>query len=365
MTGRLDDVGTGRQTAVMKEGLERLLATFERSGAVAWCLVVATDGETPFRTGHAFVTDGLTLLWGAIGVGAVEQGLVESAKRILRDGGPQFVEIDLPTPLDRGGTGIPGRMTLLIDPVLQGTDVRYYATLLRRLEEGRGGTEAIGLPSAREGALSGTRCLFDRAGRVVATRDTESGVDRLLEGWRAGFAQDRPYTASGVVYFPAPPRLRLIVFGAGPVAEETCRLASRVEFDVWIVDDDAERVTAAHYPDARERMIGPLPDVLTHLPIDQETCVIVVRRGYREDLSALRLLVHRPLAYLGMIGNQRKVRSVFEDLRAEGITEDRLLGIRAPLGIPIGSRTVPEIAISIVAELIATRSRMFGRLVGK
>ena len=52
-------------------------------------------------------------------------------------------------------------------------------------------------------------------------------------------------------------------------------------------------------------------------------------------------------------------------LRAEGITEDRLLGIRAPLGIPIGSRTVPEIAISIVAELIATRSRMFGRLVGK
>ena len=80
-------------------------------------------------------------------------------------------------------------------------------------------------------------------------------------------------------------------------------------------------------------------------------------RGHNHDEEALLRLVDKPLRYLGMIGSRRKIRMIFDDLRREGVSPAALERVQAPLGFDIGSQTVPEIAISIVSQLIAVRNR--------
>jgi xanthine dehydrogenase accessory factor len=89
--------------------------------------------------------------------------------------------------------------------------------------------------------------------------------------------------------------------------------------------------------------------------------VAVVTRGHQHDLSALRALVRSPLRYLGMIGSRAKVTRVYEALMAEGVSAETLKKVRAPIGLDLGAVTPAEIAVSILAEMIAVRH---GRLAG-
>lgn len=152
------------------------------------------------------------------------------------------------------------------------------------------------------------------------------------------------------------PRYRVVIVGASEVGREVADLCGRVEFEVNVVDAPPDTEVSAPGTDGGPSVVGPLEDALSQLPIDSETFCIVVRRSYRHDLIALKHLVQRSFGYLGMIGNRRKIESIMAELREAGIPEATLSRIRAPIGLPIGSRTVPEIAISIVAELIATRN---------
>jgi xanthine dehydrogenase accessory factor len=83
---------------------------------------------------------------------------------------------------------------------------------------------------------------------------------------------------------------------------------------------------------------------------------LIVTRGHNHDEEALYHLANSKAGYVGMIGSKRKIRMIFDDLTVKGISDEALARVRAPLGIAIGSRAVPEIAISIVAELIACRN---------
>ena len=93
-----------------------------------------------------------------------------------------------------------------------------------------------------------------------------------------------------------------------------------------------------------------------HLDITPDTYCLIVTRGHNHDEEALYHLVDRGARYVGMIGSKRKIKLIFDDLAAEGISREALAKVYAPLGIDIGSQTVPEIAVSICAELIAHRN---------
>ncbi|HVW00835.1 MAG TPA: XdhC family protein, partial [Planctomycetaceae bacterium] len=103
-------------------------------------------------------------------------------------------------------------------------------------------------------------------------------------------------------------------------------------------------------------IVGPIDTALSGLEIDSNTYCLIVTRGHHHDEEALYHLAETPARYVGMIGSKRKIKLIFEDLLHEGISRDALMRVHAPLGLDIGSQTVPEIAISIVAELIAHRN---------
>lgn len=335
----------------MQDPLVRLTAAAERGSSVAWCVVVSAEGGTSAKPGTAFVSDGASLLSGTAALRETTE-LLAAVQEALRNHSPLFVVIATENRFDSRSEEGTGRMTVLVDPVLTTEDAEYYEQYLRLLTGGRGLTEAIALPGSDQ---AGQRGLFARDGRLLATR-TEWPTAGVVPGLRPLEQHARPYREGSVAYLPFPPRIRLLIAGGGPVAEEICRLAVRVDFDVTVIDDTPELVTADRFPDARERLTGLLADAVGTLPLGRETFAIVVRQKYQPDLEALKCLAGRGIGYLGMIGNRHKVDSVVTDLRSSGVQERAIEEIRAPLGLPIGSRSVPEIAISVVAELIATRN---------
>jgi xanthine dehydrogenase accessory factor len=257
-----------------------------------------------------------------------------------------------------------GRMTILVEPIRNQADAAYYATLDR--SGGDGYCEAIVIDSAAKLPVP-TCYAFTEDGRLLAAstygRDTGDVPQQVRDQLPPLERRQRPSAAHGVAFIPSVARCRLLIVGAGHVGQAVARLASEVEFDVWVVDDRNEYANQARFPEADRVIVGP-PDVLGQIEVTGNTYCLIVTRGHNHDEEALYHLVDRGARYVGMIGSRRKIKLIFDDLLAEGISPDALSAVHAPVGVDIGSQTVAEIAVSIVAELIAHRN-LHGHVPGR
>ena len=150
----------------------------------------------------------------------------------------------------------------------------------------------------------------------------------------------------------------MFLVGGGHVGQAVARLASDVGFDVWVLDDREKYASPERFPTASRRLVGDIGHTLRDLAptLTPHTFAVILTRGHSHDEEALYHLAGTACGYVGMIGSKRKVRMIFEDLIAKNIPSEALERVHAPLGYDIGSQTVPEIAVSIVAELIACRN---------
>ena len=138
-------------------------------------------------------------------------------------------------------------------------------------------------------------------------------------------------------------------------------LGSFLGFAVELIDDRPEFASSGRFPDAARITVGDPARVLAGAAVDGTTYIVLVTRGHRHDAAALRACIRRPAAYIGMIGSRRKVALLREDFLARGwATEAEWDRLHSPIGLPIGSRTVEEIAVSIAAELAAVRASRRG-----
>ncbi|MDI7275890.1 MAG: XdhC/CoxI family protein [Anaerolineae bacterium] len=150
------------------------------------------------------------------------------------------------------------------------------------------------------------------------------------------------------------PAERLVVVGAGHVAQPLARMAAAVGFSVVVVDDRPEYVSADRFPAARTQLVS-FADLPSQVPLDGRTFVVIATRSHSHDEDVLRQLLGQPLAYLGLMGSRAKVRRLFDRLIQEGRCPQDLERVHAPIGLDIGAETPEEIAISIVAELVQAR----------
>ena len=157
--------------------------------------------------------------------------------------------------------------------------------------------------------------------------------------------------------FEAAPQLYLV--GAGHVAYHLARAAATVGFHVHVLDDREKFASADRFPDAVEIAVDAIPDWLAKTTFPSNAYVVILTRGHRYDLDALRALVPRELRYLGLIGSRAKVARLYEALRGEGLSAEQMQVVHAPVGLAIGAVTPQEIAVSILAELIAVK---YGKL---
>lgn len=319
--------------------------------------LVETRGSTPQKAGATMVVFADGSQAGTLGGGCVEAEVKRRALELLVGGDRQLLSFQLNH--DYGwddGLICGGRMLMLVDPLRPGDDLAYHELLDDALRGGRGVTEAVVIDAELAGVPEAARFLFDKDGTCVAARGADAPTPGIREHLRPLSDRPRPYVTEGVSYLPHLPRCRLLIVGGGHVGCKVAELAAQVDFDVWVIDDREEYCNKERFPAAQRLVCGPIDDVVPQLEVDGDTFCIIVTRGHNHDETALFHLVNRPSRYLGMIGSRRKIRLIFDDLRREGISDEALARVRAPLGLDIGSQTVPEIAVSIVAELIAHRN---------
>jgi len=172
------------------------------------------------------------------------------------------------------------------------------------------------------------------------------------------FAQETGLICGGqmdVYIEPIEPSPELYVVGAGHVGFHLARLAHEVGFRVHVVDDREKFANRERFPTAAEVVAEDIPAWIERTNIPPHAYVVVVTRGHTNDLEALRALAPRDLRYLGLIGSRAKVVRIYDALTADGMPADSLRNVHAPIGLDIGAVTPQEIAVSILAELIAVK----------
>lgn len=253
-------------------------------------------------------------------------------------------------------------------------------TVFREIQRALDGRQAAALVTvvATNGSTprqAGVKMLVYADGRVVGTIGGGSYEHDALERAREAIRSQQPAlvhydldsgTADGcgvicggqmdVFVEPLPLASHLYVIGAGHVGRDVARAAGLAGFQVHVIDDRADYANAERFPDAVEIVVDDIPGWLARTVLAPGAFAVIVTRGHRYDHDALHALAGRDLAYLGMIGSRAKVRQVFDSLAAQGVPAESLSRVHAPVGLDLGAATPGEIAISIVAELVAVRS---------
>ena len=153
------------------------------------------------------------------------------------------------------------------------------------------------------------------------------------------------------------PNPTLYIFGAGHTGLATYRIARSAGFDVVVVDDREAFANRERFPDAKGIVVAELDVAVLQLAPNPASYVVSLTPGHLTDLRVLRWAITTPARYVGMMGSRRKVTGIFQELQKEGVALERLADVHAPIGLEIGADNPEEIAIAIVAELIACRRR--------
>ncbi len=172
------------------------------------------------------------------------------------------------------------------------------------------------------------------------------------------FAQESGLICGGnmqVYIEPLESTPHLHVIGAGHVGYHLAKLAHTIGFKIHVLDDREKFASRERFPEATDVTVDSIPDWLHNAVIPASAYVVVVTRGHTHDLDAMRSLAARDLRYLGLIGSKAKVKRIYDALLAEGMPPECLHQVHAPVGLDIGAVSPEEIAVAILAELIAVR----------
>jgi xanthine dehydrogenase accessory factor len=289
---------------------------------VVLATVTRVQGSVPREVGAKMIVCP-DLIFGTIGGGAGEAKVIQHALIVLETGQKQSIEIDL--------TGAPQRET-------QGICGGKMQVWLERWS----GEAAIELAQSILHLLNGQ----------TATLVTPFDADH--SPYLTHLAESTPPNAFVETLQPPP---TLLIIGAGHVGEQLAKVAHLIGFQIMVQDDRSEWANSQRYPDASGIFNGSIDQVVEKFSIHSNLYVALVTRGYQYDLAALECLLKRDItyAYIGMIGSEKRVRQVYQALEKIGISENKLRGVSAPIGLEIGALTPEEIAVSISAELILVR----------
>lgn len=232
-----------------------------------------------------------------------------------------------------------------IDDIINGMNI--YEELLTVLKAGR---KAVVLTTLKDtGESYPEKILY-----TEADIDGENSVDEWIKNsLQTGELQIAGLPAERLILEPFFPEPVLLILGGGHIAMPLCELGSKLGFSVTVVDDRPYFANKERFPGADRVVCESFEKCFDSLQFHPYTYVIIVTRGHRYDLVCLRAIVNKTWRYAGMIGSKRRVREIMKQLLAEGVSSEIIGRINSPIGLEIGAVTPEEIAISILAQIIA------------
>jgi len=337
---------------------QQLAGLLERKERVAFAVLVETKGSTPQKCGAKaiFLPDGRIL--GTLGGGCLEAETRQKALRAIETGESFSFRAVLDD--DFGwddGLICGGSVQTFVQPD-PGRSKVWQALLAEPPQRQR-----RVLATITTGNHVGKRALFTDKELIVADDLPADLLSEISVKCASILSESEPEPSlftlrpSLFVYFePILPKPILVVCGGGHIGCAVGKLAAWSGFDVVAVDDRASFANKERFPDAKQIIVDDPAKVMKDFPIDADTYLCIVTRGHKHDAVILKEVIHKPAAYIGMIGSKRKVRTVMEGFIEEGVaTAEDFRRVRTPMGLAIHSLTVEEVAISVLAELIAVR----------
>lgn len=147
----------------------------------------------------------------------------------------------------------------------------------------------------------------------------------------------------------------LYLFGGGHVSLSISKVASLAGFETVIADDRQAFANPERFPEALATHAGPWEEIFPQLRLNDFSYLVIATRGHKGDLACLRWALTTPARFIGMIGSKRKLIEFSKVLESEGVRADDLERVHSPVGLDIGALTPQEIAVAVVAEMIAVR----------
>jgi xanthine dehydrogenase accessory factor len=350
----------------MTELSEQLNQLKRNESKVTVATLVNTRGTTPRKEGaKMLVGEGGRVLGSVTIGGCVDAQVIEESARVLGKNAPRLLELNLGDEeaweigLTCGGT-----IEVLLEPVaLDDKDditLTYYerarvhaerggrAVIVTRLDAPHHGAKLLLLDDGgQEGSLG--EAFLDQRFTAEAREAMAAGKSRtlLLENVRA-FAE---------VFSPPS---TLVVVGASHVAMPLVTLARTLGFRTIVVDGRPRFATKERFPDVDDLRIGVPSELVQQVPLIATTALVLVAHDYKYDLPVLRHALGTPVGYIGLLGSTRRGTAILNLLREDGVTEEALLRVRVPIGLDLGAQSAAEIALSILAEALATHRNATG-----
>jgi xanthine dehydrogenase accessory factor len=339
-----------------------------RSGSrVVLATVIHTAGSTPQKPGSSAVFDENGLLAGTVGGGMLEREIQHIAESVLISGLSDQFYFDLDNEPGGEGSICGGEAIVLVD-----ADPSAHLEALENM--------ANSLSKRMEGFLLTAVGRKNDQGRTIRRHwisnermddfpeDADPAFKKLVrthlsKAVRDGFAEINLTSLSGhpvqMAYLEhVSPLPRLLIAGGGHVGRALAHLGSLLDFEVTVVDDRPEFVSPDQIPEAVHRVVGEVGAVISRLEPGSDTFIVIATRGHSHDGEALRACIGSKAWYIGMIGSKRKVAFMKKQFLDEGwATPEQWSAVYSPIGLPLGSKSVQEIAISIAAQLVEVRNR--------
>jgi len=341
----------------MKNMLAELLGWSREGEQVALATLVRVHGSAPRRPGARLgVTRGGRLL-GSVSGGCVENDVVETAWRVLDAGRPELVVCGAGDAEGwEAGLACGGRIEVLVDRFCED---EAWRALGAALEARRPVALCVGLAPA---ALRGRRLVVDGD---ATTGSIDADLDAAIVARARGCAGE---AGAGVVALPGRdggaevfldlllPAPRLFLVGATHAAIPLCRMARVLGFRVTVIDPRSAWANAERIPEVDELVLDWPTPALEAAGLDGQSCVVTLSHDPKLDLPALEQALASPARYIGALGSRRTHEARKAQLRERGFDDRALARVRSPVGLDLGGRSPEEIALAILAELVAVRN---------
>ncbi|MFG2794519.1 XdhC family protein [Streptomyces sp. NPDC048419] len=338
----------------------------ERDLAVA--TVVAVGGSAPRGPGASLAVDGEGTVIGSVSGGCVEGAVYDLCRQALQ-GGTSVLEQFGYSDEDAFAVGLTcgGVLDIIVTPLPAGAPLR---TLLRTAADLAAKGEAVALARIVRGPAPylGAGLLVHADGSFDGTLGGHADLDRTaaaqaqaaLDAGRTGtieVSEDGSHCPGGltVLVESSVPPPRMVIFGAVDFAAALVRAGKFLGYHVTVCDARPVFTTRARFPEADDVVVDWPHRYLRSTATDARTVLCVLTHDAKFDIPLLEVALRLPVAFVGAMGSPRTHVDRLRRLREAGVTEDALARLRSPIGLDLGGRTPEETALSIAAEIVATR----------
>jgi xanthine dehydrogenase accessory factor len=344
----------------MRDVLPELERWHGEGKPIAIASVISIVGSAPRGVGATLAMTAAGDIAGSVSGGCVEPAVIEVGLKTLRTGQPKLLSYGITEEqnVEQIGLSCGGQIEVFVERLAN------LGPLAAALKAQQPIVRAIVINApADSDATPGASMLIPEQGALIGSSGdpalddavATSARDLLRNGESVMATVEIAEKAARVFFAVYPPEPTLVIVGAGHITIPLTRLAKTLDYRVTVIDPREAFATRERIPDADDLLLEWPDEALAHLPVSSATAVAVLSHDDKFDVPALKAALNSPASYVGAIGSRGTRERRDRRLREAGVTDEQIGRIHGPIGINIGAQTPEEIALAILAQIVAVR----------